>query len=74
MWDVGLVDIFVNNVGIMCDMMLCKFDKVNWDVVICINFDFVFNMMKLVCDGMVECGWGCIVNILLVNGLKGLVG
>jgi acetoacetyl-CoA reductase len=34
----------------------------------------VFNMTKPVCDGMVERGWGRIVNISSVNGSKGSVG
>jgi hypothetical protein len=35
------------------------------------NLDSVFNMTKPVCDGMVERGWGRIVNVSSVNGSKG---
>ncbi|RQX78891.1 acetoacetyl-CoA reductase [Burkholderia anthina] len=72
--DVGPVDILVNNAGITRDMTLRKLDKVNWDAVIRTNLDSVFNMTKPVCDGMVERGWGRIVNISSVNGSKGSVG
>ena len=53
---------------------LAKMDKVNWDAVIKTNLDSVFNMTKPVCDGMVERGWGRIINISSVNGQKGAFG
>ena len=38
------------------------------------NLDCCFNMTKQVCDGMVERGWGRIINISSVNGQKGAFG
>ena len=38
------------------------------------NLDSCFNMTKQVCDGMVERGWGRIINISSVNGQKGAFG
>ena len=49
-------------------------DKVNWDMVLRTNLDSIFNISKPVCDGMVERGWGRIINISSVNGSKGAVG
>ncbi|PCE31628.1 acetoacetyl-CoA reductase [Burkholderia ubonensis] len=72
--DVGPIDVLVNNAGITRDMTFRKLDKVNWDAVIRTNLDSVFNMTKPVCEGMVERGWGRIVNISSVNGSKGSVG
>ncbi|MGU7782748.1 acetoacetyl-CoA reductase [Burkholderia sp. PU8-34] len=72
--DVGPIDILVNNAGITRDMTLRKLDKVNWDAVIRTNLDSVFNMTKPLCDGMVERGWGRIINISSVNGSKGSIG
>lgn len=72
--DVGPVDVLVNNAGITRDMTFKKMDKVNWDAVIRTNLDSVFNMSKPVCDGMVERGWGRIINISSVNGQKGAFG
>ncbi|MBN3786075.1 acetoacetyl-CoA reductase [Burkholderia sp. Ac-20353] len=72
--EVGPIDILVNNAGITRDMTLRKLDKVNWDAVIRTNLDSVFNMTKPLCDGMVERGWGRVINISSVNGSKGSVG
>jgi len=72
--EVGAVDVLVNNAGITRDMTFKKMDKVNWDAVIRTNLDSVFNMTKPVCDGMVERGWGRIINISSVNGQKGAFG
>jgi acetoacetyl-CoA reductase len=66
--------VLVNNAGITRDMTFKKMDKVNWDAVIRTNLDSVFNMTKPVCDGMVERGWGRIINISSVNGQKGAFG
>jgi acetoacetyl-CoA reductase len=72
--EVGPVDVLVNNAGITRDMTFRKMDRVNWDAVIHTNLDSVFNMSKQVCDGMVDRGWGRVINISSVNGQKGAFG
>jgi len=72
--DIGPIDVLVNNAGITRDMTFKKMDKVNWDAVMRTNLDSVFNMTKPVTDGMVERGWGRIINISSVNGQKGAFG
>jgi len=72
--DVGAVDILVNNAGITRDMTFKKMIKADWDVVLHTNLGSVFNMTKQVCDGMVERGWGRIINVSSVNGSKGAFG
>jgi len=72
--EVGPIDVLVNNAGITRDMTFKKMDKVNWDAVVSTNLDSCFNMTKHVCDGMVDRGWGRIINISSVNGQKGAFG
>ena len=72
--EVGPIDVLVNNAGITRDMTFKKMDKPNWDAVMATNLDSVFNMTKPVCDGMVDRGWGRIINISSVNGQKGAFG
>jgi len=72
--EVGAIDVLVNNAGITRDMTFKKMDKVNWDAVMSTNLDSCFNMTKQVCDGMVDRGWGRVINISSVNGQKGAFG
>ena len=72
--EVGPVDVLVNNAGITRDMTFRKMGKVDWDAVLKTNLDSVFNMCRPVVDGMVDRGWGRVVNISSVNGQKGAFG
>jgi acetoacetyl-CoA reductase len=70
----GVVDILVNNAGITRDGQLRKMSFDDWDSVIKTNLYSMFNVTKQVIDGMVEQGFGRIVNISSVNGGKGQFG
>jgi acetoacetyl-CoA reductase len=72
--DVGPIDILINNAGITRDTTFRKMGKADWDVVMRTNLDSMFNMTKQVIDGMLERGWGRIVNVSSVNGSKGAFG
>jgi acetoacetyl-CoA reductase len=72
--EVGPVDILVNNAGITRDMTFKKMTKADWDAVMRTNLDSCFNMTKQVMDGMVERGWGRVINVSSVNGQKGAFG
>jgi len=61
--DLGPVDVLVNNAGVTRDMTFKKMDKSNWDAVMHANLDSCFNMTKQVCDGMMDRGWGRVINI-----------
>ena len=74
MRDVGPIDILINNAGITRDMTFKKMTKVDWDAVMRTNLDSVFNVTKPVVDGMVERGWGRVINVSSVNGQKGAFG
>ena len=70
----GSLDILVNAAGITRDGTLRKMDKAQWDAVMNVNLDSVFNMCRHAVDGMVERGFGRIVNISSVNGQTGQFG
>lgn len=72
--EVGPVEVLVNNAGITRDMTFKKMTKADWDIVMHTNLDSVFNMTKQVMDGMVERGWGRVINVSSVNGSKGAFG
>jgi acetoacetyl-CoA reductase len=72
--EVGPVDILVNNAGITRDMTFKKMTKADWDAVMRTNVDSCFNMTKQVMDGMVDRGWGRVINVSSVNGQKGAFG
>jgi acetoacetyl-CoA reductase len=72
--EVGPIDILINNAGITRDMTFKKMTKVDWDAVMSTNLDSVFNVTKPVVDGMVERGWGRVINVSSVNGQKGAFG
>jgi acetoacetyl-CoA reductase len=72
--EVGPVEILVNNAGITRDAMFHKMTPEQWHAVINTNLNSIFNMTKQVYGKMVERGWGRIVNISSVNGIKGQAG
>jgi acetoacetyl-CoA reductase len=71
---VGNVDILVNNAGITRDSLFKRMTERDWIEVINTNLNSVFNVTRQVIDGMVERGWGRIVNISSVNAIKGQFG
>lgn len=70
----GPIDILVNCAGITRDATLRKMSKEQWDAVLSVNLDSVFHMSRHVVEGMIERGFGRIVNIASVNGVKGQFG
>ena len=70
----GPIDILVNNAGITRDKMFAKMERDQWDAVIATNLTSLFNLTKQVSSKMAERGWGRIINISSVNGVKGQAG
>jgi len=70
----GAIDVLVNNAGITRDRMFLKMTPEDWHAVIDTNLNSMFNVTKQVVPGMVEKGWGRIIQISSVNGAKGQAG
>jgi acetoacetyl-CoA reductase len=72
--EIGPVSVLVNCAGITRDATLRKMSPDHWHAVLATNLTSVFNTSKHVIEGMVERGWGRIINISSVNGVKGQFG
>ena len=70
----GFPLILVNNAGITRDSVFLKMNIEQWTSVIDTNLNSLFNVTKQVVKGMIEKGWGRIINISSVNGQKGQFG
>jgi acetoacetyl-CoA reductase len=71
---VGPIDILVNNAGVTRDTTFRKMSKDQWDCVLTSNLDSLFNVTRNVITGMMERGYGRVINISSINGEKGQFG
>ncbi len=72
----GSVDILVNNAafGIVRAVTIANMDKKDWDRDLSVNLTGAFNTIKCCMPGMVEHGWGRIINISSIAGTMGGMG
>jgi len=72
--EVGEIDVLVNNAGITKDGQFRKMTAQDWMAVIDTNLNSLFFVTKQVVDGMLDRGWGRIINISSMNGQRGQFG
>jgi acetoacetyl-CoA reductase len=70
----GQVAIVVNAAGITRDTTLRKMAPAQWNELMRVNLDGMFNVCRQFIDGMCDAGFGRIVNISSVNGQTGQFG
>lgn len=72
--DFGKIDILINNAGITRDNLMLRMSKDDWDTIIRVNLDSVFNLTKAVIKPMMKARSGSIINMTSVVGVKGNAG
>ena len=72
--DFGQIDILVNNAGITRDNLLLRMSKEEWDIIMKVNLDSVFNLTKAAIKPMMKARTGSIINMASVVGVKGNAG
>jgi len=72
--DHGPIEILVNNAGITRDTPMHKMSVDQWEAVIKVNLNSMFNVTRNVIESMREKNFGRIVNISSVNGQVGQFG
>lgn len=72
--DFGQIDIVINNAGITKDNLLMRMTQEDFDRVIQVNLNSVFNMTKAVQRTFLKQRHGSIINISSVVGVKGNAG
>jgi 3-oxoacyl-[acyl-carrier protein] reductase len=70
----GDVDILVNNAGINMDKLFVKMDEEEWDKVISVNLNGVFNCTHAFIESIIQSNHGRIINITSIVGQMGNVG
>ena len=66
--------LLVNNAGITRDRSLLKMSDEEWRSVLEVNLTGAFHLIRAVAPGMVSAGYGRVVNLASINGLRGKFG
>ena len=70
----GAPTLLVNNAGITRDRSIAKMSDADWAAVLNVNLTGAFNMIRAVAPLMAQQGFGRIVNITSINGMRGKFG
>jgi 3-oxoacyl-[acyl-carrier protein] reductase len=70
----GGIDILVNNAGIVRDQVIWKMTDEEWRDVLEVDLTGMFHCCRAVVPAMRKSGWGAIVNISSINGMRGKFG
>lgn len=70
----GALDVLVNNAGITRDGLALRMKDADWQSVIDTNLSSAFYLSRAALRGMLRAGFGRVINITSVVGLRGNVG
>lgn len=73
-FEIGSIDILINNAGITRDGLLMRMSEADWDAVLAVNLKGTFNCTKAVTRTMMKQRSGAIVNIASIIGIAGNAG
>lgn len=74
MADFGSIDVLINNAGITKDNLLMRMSEDDFNKVVQVNLNSVFNLTKAVLRPMLKQRHGSIINMSSVVGIKGNAG
>ncbi len=69
--DLGPVDVLVNNAGVAKSAPFLRTDDALWEEILAVNLTAPFRFARAVVGGMLERGWGRIVNVASIAGKVG---
>lgn len=68
------ISLLVNNAGITRDRSVLKMSDEEWQSVLAVNLTGAFHVVRALAPAMRDAGYGRIVNITSINGLRGKFG
>jgi 3-hydroxybutyrate dehydrogenase len=72
--DHGSIDVLVNNAGLQHVSPIEEFPVATWDDMLAVNLSASFHTIRLALPSMRQRGWGRIINIASISGLRGRAG
>ncbi len=72
--DLGVVQVLINNAGMIRDSLLPFLAEADWDAVLEVNLHGAYRVTKAVIKGMLRERWGRVVSIASASGVIGQVG
>ena len=70
----GHIDVLVNNAGIVRNVLFTKMSGEDWDIVMKTNVYGAFYVTKQLLPGMIAAGWGRIIFLSSLSGVRGDFG